>query len=338
MFLLCSLSLICSALIAFFYVPASLLLSNTPCSNTATYSPLLYAPLFSLAAVEVWLLLNEGLIIVVSAQGPILKETKSYLFRQKSMPHLIYARIFCAILELLAIVASLVGLFHPLSISVFDECTVLKPRLYFARAVIIFQAVSYLFFLVKVCLYTDPLGLSTPGLLERITLLDNSDGRGSVLISPSEEFDGDDPHGNSRVTTIPTTTEVNVWTHRKSVFNRLNSNDIDHVTKVHNDNINRKKYERKLRALFCCLGVKGQRSRGVALEDVARGLYTVFSETDIVLSDVIAGFSLLREYQRSKKREGGEIALTKKFRMVSLGGRGGIVFEAGARGSYLSCV
>lgn len=112
-------------------------------------------------------------------------------------------------------------------------------------------------------------------------------------------------------------TEVNVWRHKNQVLD-IQGTDIERATKVHNDSVNRRKYERKLRALFCCLGVKGHRSRGVALGDAARGLYTVFSETDIVLSDVIAGFSLLREHQLRKMKEGGELALTKKFRMVCI--------------------
>lgn len=229
------------------------------------------------------------------------------------MPHLIYLRAFLAVLELFAIVASLVGVFHPSIVAFVEECSLLRPRLDFARAVVLLQVVSYALFLVKVCIYADPLGCSTPGLLERLTLLDDADERGSLLLAPSEL--SPNVRGLS-VDASSAAKEVNVWTHRNKVFT-LNRHDIDRVTKVHSESVNRRKYERKLRALFCCLGVQGQRSRGVALEDVARGLYTVFSETDTVLSDVIAGFSLLRENQLAKKKEGGgDIALTKKFRMV----------------------
>lgn len=238
------------------------------------------------------------------------------------MPHLIYLRILLAVFELLAIAASLVSLFHPWSISTVEQCEDLESRLAFARAVVLFQVACYLLFLGKACIYTDPLGCFTPGLLERMKLLDNEDGRGSLLLSPSEHFMAEGKKAITQramsVDSSSAATEVSMWRHKNRLFN-IQSNDIERATKVHNDSINRQKYERRLRALFCCFGVKGQKSRGVALEDVARGLYTVFSETDTVLSDVIAGFSLLREHQLKQKKKygGGELALTKKFRMVS---------------------
>lgn len=298
-------------MIALYYTPSDL------CPNV-TYPPLLYVPLFSLATVEVCFIFNEGIIVIVSAQGPIFKQTKSFIFRQKFMPHLIYLRIVLAVLELLAITVSVVGLFHPAAVSTLKNCDNLRSRLAFARGVVFFQVVCYVLFLVKVCLYTDPLGCFTPGLLERMTLLDNADGRGSLLLTPSENFKEDYNSTASRhravsVDQSSTATEIMV---RRRKTRMLSMNDVERATQVHTDSINRQKYERRLRALFCCLGVKGQKSRGVALEDVARGLYTVFSETDTVLSDVIAGFSLLREHQFQKKKRGGELALTKKFRMV----------------------
>jgi hypothetical protein len=304
-------------LISLYYTPSEI---TDFCPNV-TYPPLLYVPLFSLAVVEVCFIFNEGLIIIVSAQGPIFKETKSFIFRQRFMPYLIYLRIVLAVAELFAIAASLVGVFHPSAILTVEECEKLVSRLAFARGVLFFQVLGYALFLVKVCVYTDPLGCFTPGLLERMALLDNSDGRGSLLLSPSEQFTTENMKKAASmrravsVDASSAATEVNMW-RRKNQILSINSVDVERATKVHNDSINRQKYERRLRALFCCLGVKGQKSRGVALEDVARGLYTVFSETDTVLSDVIAGFSLLREHQLEKKKRGGELELTKKFRMV----------------------
>ena len=312
--------MVSAALIALYYVPSAIYLQDCDFS----YSPLLYAPLFSLAAVEVCFILNEGIIVIVSAQGPIYKRTKSFEFRTKSMPHLIYLRIIVAVLELLAIIASLVGIFHPSAVSDIIKCEPLRPRLHFAQATVLFQVLCYILFLLKVCVYTDPLGCATPGLLERFSLLDGTDGRGSLLLAPSDIMSTEDEMRATalqrKISIDPSSAakEINIWTKRNRLLS-LHGNDIERATKIHNDSINRRKYERKLRALFCCLGVRGQKSRGVALEDVARGLYTVFSETDIVLSDVIAGFSLLREHQiRLKEARGGEIALIKKFRIVSM--------------------
>ena len=214
----------------------------------------------------------------------------------------------------------MVGLFHPAAVSTLKDCDDLRSRLAFARGVVFFQIVCYALFLVKVCLYTDPLGCFTPGLLERMTLLDDSDGRGSLLLSPSENFKREDYKTvASRLRAVSvdhSSAATEIMVRRKSRVLSLSMNDVERATKVHTDTINRQKYERRLRALFCCLGIKGQKARGVALEDVARGLYTVFSETDTILSDVIAGFSLLREHQLQKMKRGGELALTTKFRMV----------------------
>lgn len=304
---------------AFFYIPSDSPHFSQSCFQI-TYSPLLYIPLFSLAVVLVCFIFNEGIIIALSAQGPIFKKTRTFRQRQKYMPYLIYLRIVMAVLELLAIIASLVAVFHPLSTSFTYECIPLRPRLKFARAVVLLQVVSYVLFLVKVCIYTDPLGCFTPGLLERLTLLDDTDARGSLLVAPAEQSAeyAQQVAMKKRVSVDENSAaaEVNVWRKRNNIFN-IKSDDIEKVTQVHNNTITLTKIERKLRALLCCLGVKGQRSRGVALEDLARGLYTVFSETDMVLSDVIAGFSLLREHQQKKRGDGDDTELIRKFRMVS---------------------
>lgn len=190
------------------------------------------------------------------------------------------------------------------------------PRLKFAQSVVLLQVISYALFLVKVCIYMDPLGFSTPGLLEKLKILDKSDTRGSWLeVSGEVDSSVDALHRRACAEPLSVAPEVNIWRKNRR-FGLGGDQDISKVTKIHNDSISMQKYERRLRAVFCCLGVQGHRSRGAALEDIARGLYTVFSETDVSLSDVIAGFSLLRQHQQKKKRKEGDIALTKKFRKV----------------------
>ena len=239
-------------------MPSTVLGSHEGFCNV-TYSPLLYAPLFSLAAVEVCFILSEGIIVIVSAQGPIYKETKSFEFRTKFMPHLIYLRIIVAVLELLAIIASFVGIFHPSAVSDIKRCEPLRPRLYFAQATVVFQLFCYILFLLKcLCIYTDPLSLNL-----------------------SKDEDSTD-------------------------F------DIKQSTK--------QKYEQKLHTLFSCLGMKKHKLRGVALEDIAHGLHAIFNETNVVISDVIAGLSLLREDQLLKIHAHNDEAavLAESFKLVSV--------------------
>ena len=240
------------------------------------------------------------------------------------MPWIIYMRGIVGFLEIVAIVTCLVGLHLPVVNAFQKECEELAPRLRFARGVVFFQVALYMLFLLKICLYSDPLGISTPGLLEKLRMLDDTDSRGSLLedsttveMTPGGQLDNLFlPQATNEP--LKLTNEVNIWTkQRRSVF-RLNENDIENVTKIHNDHVSRKNYERRLKAIFCCLGIQGHKSRGAALEDVARGLYTVFSETDVVLSDIIAGFALLKKYQHKVKKRKGEAGLTNKFRMVRL--------------------
>lgn len=310
-----SISLICAVLFAIYASPPLHPLDVPSCGNLSI-PPLLYVPLFSLNFIEVCFIIAEVVILVLSSRGSISKETPSFLFREKWMPYLIHARAYLAALELVAIIAALVGVFHPSVTSLVHDCELFSPRLRFAQAVVVIQVIVYLLFLIKVCVYTDPLGCSTPGLMERLTLLDSADERGSLVVNPTGV--GSTPESTLKqisIDALSTATEINIWKHRKTIT-FINSEDIDRVTKIHNDKVSRQKYERRLRAIFCCLGVRGQRSRGVALEDVAKGLYTIFSDTNSVLSDIIAGFYLLRKDQVKKKREGGEIALTAKFRKV----------------------
>lgn len=224
----------------------------------------------------------------MSAHGPIFKEA-SLLFRQRCMPRLIYLRMVIAMLELIALLVSIIDLYHPSAVSMVEECEPLGARLTFARAVVLFQVVCYVLFWCTVCIYVDPLGCCTPGVLNG---LGDDDGR------IWDQFDTISVDESSAVM------EDHVWRRK----NRLLVND-DHIDTV-------QKHERRLHALNCCLRVKCARLRGVVAEDVGRGLYPVFGVMDYVLSDVIAGFTLLKEDQLKTKKGRGEIALTERFRKV----------------------
>ena len=64
-----------------------------------------------------------------------------------------------------------------------------------------------------------------------------------------------------------------------------------------------KRIKRRLMSLFCCcLGVVRHRERGVALEDAARVMQSIFNDVDLVGSDLVAGLILLNRDQRRKIR------------------------------------
>ena len=63
-----------------------------------------------------------------------------------------------------------------------------------------------------------------------------------------------------------------------------------------------RKVFRRFKALCCCVHKGGgNRSSTVAMQDAAKALHTIFSDLDIVPSDVVAGLILLKRDQRRKK-------------------------------------
>lgn len=85
------------------------------------------------------------------------------------------------------------------------------------------------------------------------------------------------------------------------------------LIKHYRASIGSKRIRRRLQTLCCCLG--RHQSRGVALEDAARVMHTLFDDVDIVASDLAAGLILLNRDQKVKKRIKKE-CLVSKFREV----------------------
>ena len=73
--------------------------------------------------------------------------------------------------------------------------------------------------------------------------------------------------------------------------------------KFHRARIGSRKIKRRFKTLFCCcLGVGRHSERGVALEDAARVMQSIFNDVDLVGSDLVAGLILLNRNQRRKIR------------------------------------
>ena len=74
--------------------------------------------------------------------------------------------------------------------------------------------------------------------------------------------------------------------------------------KFHRASLGRRRIQRRLKALFCCcLRCTQHSDRGVALEDAARVMQTIFNGMNLVGSDVIAGLILLNRDQKRKRKE-----------------------------------
>lgn len=224
---------------------------------------------------------SEVLLLAFSVQGPIAKMTRASKLRNKSIPHIITAHSFISVGKLLTII-SLFVIFYLYSRRQDSPCEDLTPRMKFYEAVIIIQGLTFVFYILKICAFTDPFGITTPRLLAKLELPQSS------------------------LKNVPTTA---VWAVSKG------KNSYDDPTQIYNESLLIDKNKDLLRSIFCCLGVRGQVAEPVAIEDGARLLYSIIGDTQFVLSDLLAGFTLLRKDQQEKmKRE--ENLLYKNFRTV----------------------
>ena len=227
------------------------------------------------------------------------------------MSKLIYIRIVVAVLELFGRIASTVGVWHSSVTSLVKICPDFGVGLHFAQAIVLFLWVLYIGFLIKVVTYIDPLGCCSPGLLEHLPL-DSADRRKSTA---EDQLD----IGEMRNEEYHSTKSVPYWTKRIDVYNvRIGEKKVEDLEekylKGHSSNVGQTRLLRRLQTILCCLGVKGHRSRGMALEDVARTLYTLFGDVNLVFTDIVAGLFLLNQDQR--RRKANHISLNEKFRKV----------------------
>lgn len=75
------------------------------------------------------------------------------------------------------------------------------------------------------------------------------------------------------------------------------------VFQFHRSYLQTRSIQRRMQGIFCCLGLKGHQSRGIALEDAASVLQTIFSDVDLVTTDLAAGFILLNRHQKRMKQK-----------------------------------
>ena len=250
-------------------------------------SPLLYAPLMAIVFLQVVFVLNEGLVLVLSSRGSIWKNTSP----RRHITKLIYVRAFIAVFELVSLVVATVGTWLPATVRELQPCPGTLVALHFARAIIFFLWIVYFCFLFKVLIYTDPLGCFSPGLLEHIPLLDEKPSS-----EPGEEADGE----------VLTARQYSYWvTGRERLFHQLSrttsaGNVLQRRETVNEGEVSYTKMKRRLGALFCCLCVRDEGSVGGALEEVARGFYTIFGDYDNspVLTDIIAGLRMVHYDQK----------------------------------------
>ncbi len=268
---------------------------------------LVYGSLLAVSVVQVLFLLNEGALLVLSGRGSI-KNTDP----RKHITKFIFIRGLIAILEFCGLVVASVAVWLHSSSESLLLCPATSTALHVTRALIIFMWLVYFCFLVKVLIYIDPIGCLSPGLLEHVSFLDYSHEQ------VTEESDNGSVPMVTRGEDVLLTKQVSYWiSAREQRLRRVsNGRRAERVTAervaVRKTAVSQSKMRRRLGALFCCLCIQDKHSVGVALEEVARGFYTIFGDTDnhVVLTDIIAGLRLVHHDQKNNPN------LAEKFRKV----------------------
>ena len=268
--------------------------------------PLLYGSLLAVSAIQVLFLLIEGAILVQSGRGSIWRNTDP----RKHITKFIYIRALIAILEFCGLVVASIAVWLHSTTEALLACPSTSTVLHITRAVTVFMWIVYLCFLLKVLIYVDPIGCFSPGLLEYISFLNDS--------QVTEEADNGPITMATRGEDVLLTKQVSYWVSAREQRLRRVSNgrrggrvSAERVA-VQTTAVSQSKIRRRLGALFCCLCIRDKRSVGVALEEVARGLYTIFGDTEnqVVLTDIIAGLRLVHHDQKNNPN------LAEKFRKV----------------------
>lgn len=266
---------------------------------------LVYGSLLAISAVQVLFMLNEGAILVLSGRGSIWQNTHP----RKHITKLIFVRALIAVLEFCVLVVASITVWLRSTTEALLACPSTSAVLHVTRAVTISMWIVYMFFLLKVLIYVDPIGCFSPGLLEHISFLDSS------LEQVTEDTDSGPVTMATSSGKVLLTKQVSYWVSTKDQYLRRIGRG-ERVTAervgVHKIAVSQSKIRRRLGVLFCCLCIRDKRSVGVALEEVARGFYTIFGDTEnhVVLTDIIAGLRLVHHDQKNNPD------LTEKFRKV----------------------
>ena len=332
----CSSILMMAALAALWISP--------PCIDGQDLPPILYSSFFILLAIEIGVIIVETIIMSISYRGRIWATEK-----RKSLPNYIYIRLILLVFEIIAAIICSVASFNSHLIGKL-ECNSYRVAVALVKVSSVLIWIKIVGFKVRMCVFLDPCGCFTPGLLQHLSFLDTADDVGETptpfLRERSDSwftyiFRLKRPPLAPAYSRAPSysatryrkTSAVRFWDRQVSLSQNLRGGVTPEeffreISRVHRNRIESRQMERRLRVIFCCLGVGGHRSRGIAVKDIARALYTLFDFDEeeegresvrLVLSDVIAGFKLVNRYQVMKAAglKDNE-RLEDKFRMVRL--------------------
>lgn len=227
--------------------------------------PFLYGSLFALVAILLLSILNENIIFSISLRGSIMYKRE----RRKNLAFWLFLRIVSATVEFIILIVCLVAVFGPAPYAAGAlECIEYHDGpLIFAQGVVVAMIATIVIYVIGFSVYLDPCGL---------------------LCSPSVWHDYEALYKKAEEST-DSTDRVQAY---------LKESRLGHLHRSHYG------YGRifwKIRGLFCCQNSNGNRTRTTAMQEMALAFHTLFSDTNHVTTDLVAGLILLSRYQKTLK-------------------------------------
>lgn len=247
-------------------------------SDDSEVPPFLYGSLFALATLEVIIMINEVVIFSISSRGAI-HDTES----RKTLPGFLFVRVILFVLEVAVVIVCLFAVFSPSVSGQLDCKEIQNGPLTFARVLLIALLVILAVYAVGFLVFIDACSCLTPDFLKDMTHL-NAIGGDGIHDDKLDEKE-------------------------RKVLEEYGTG------KFHRSKVGKGKILRRVWALLCCHRGSGHRSRTVALNDLAKAIYTVFSDSDVVVSDLVVGLILVNRHQKKKQKECQ--CLISEFRDVS---------------------
>lgn len=264
----------------YLYVPES---TSQCTAETQTIPPFLYGSLFAFLVIELTAMISETLVFSISARGT-LKNKK----RRGKLPIFLLIRVVLFILEFVTVIVCTVAVYDPGTLEQLTCIELQQNALRFARGVIISLWVLLFIYIIGFLIYLDPCGVCTPSLLREME-----------IINEFNNFDKKDADG---------------LYYASCAARDIEKGNGGKIPRLYRSKVGQLRLYRKFATLCCCIRAGGNQSQTFALRELSRALYTLFSDVDMVLSDILAGIVLLKRSQRALK-ESGECLFTD-FRKV----------------------
>ncbi|XP_065890020.1 diacylglycerol lipase-alpha-like isoform X2 [Dysidea avara] len=232
-------------------------------------------------AIQVLVIVSEGLVGFVSSRGTVINDKPRHL-----LPHFLRLRAFLYFAEALGCafggyVAWSLYIQNHIDCQHQDRIT-RGIRGYVLSSIIILVIIG-----ISFLIYFDPLGLQTPSLIEELDFYDDND-----------EYDAS--NDDNDVTVMVQGIQRSV--RKGKIVNSAVVKGIPKNHKLYSTNA-KKQWLQRVKVLLCCVCSNETRSVEQVLEDIAHSMAILFEGNKLVLSDFVAGLMLVYRDQKERKKD-----------------------------------